>query len=451
MLGLYRDHGLVAAIEDAGQRLFFAFGPKFNHQLLSDPETFHARFFAIRGPRHSAQRRLTGALLSMNGAEHKRHRRLVQAPFQKQAIETYCDALARLAEQLVRDWQVGEVRDIHADMTQYMLRVASSVLFGFDQAELAYEIGRRTEQWVSMNHELGIGAFVSDSAIAAEYNRLLELAEALEVRILAMIEHRRATGSPGNDVLSLLIRAHDDDGQGISDDELIGHAAILFGAAHMTTANTLSWTLFLLAQHPPVAEALCDELSRVLGGQPATVAQLERLELLDRVVKESMRVLPASFYSQRACTRETELGPFRLPKNAIVIFSQYITHHLPELFPEPEKFLPERWRGLSPSPYAYMPFAAGPRMCLGGPLALLTIKITLAVILQRRHFRLAPEATIDGKVISTMLTPATTMPMIIADTHAPFSRTPVAGNIHSMVDGIPEATPKANPAAYARG
>jgi hypothetical protein len=78
-------------------------------------------------------------------------------------------------------------------------------------------------------------------------------------------------------------------------------------------------------------------------------------------------------------------------------------------------------------------------MCLGGPLALLTIKITLAVILQRRHFRLAPGATIDGKVISTMLTPATTIPMIIADTHAPFARTPVAGNIHSMVDDIPEA------------
>jgi cytochrome P450 len=117
-----------------------------------------------------------------------------------------------------------------------------------------------------------------------------------------------------------------------------------------------------------------------------------------------------------------------------VVFSQYMTHHLPELFPQPERFAPERWRHLNPSPYAYLPFAAGPRMCLGGPLALLTIKISLAVILQTRHFRVTPDAAIDGKVISTMLTPATTMPMMITDTAAPFSFARVTGNIHDMVE-----------------
>ena len=439
MLRLYREHGPVAAIEDAGQRLYFAFGPTYTHQLLSDPDTFHARFFAIRGPRNSAQRRLTDALLSMNGAEHKRHRRLVQAPFQKQTIETYRDALARLAEQLVEDWRIDQVRDIHADMTHYMLRVASSVLFGFDQPELAYEIGRRTEQWVAMNHELGIGAFVPDAGFTAGYDRLLELAESLECRIRAMIEHRRAAGSPGSDVLSLLIRAHDESGRGISDDELIGHSAILFGAAHLTTANTLTWTLYLLAQHPQVAQALSDELSSVLAGQAPTFAQIERLPLLDRVVKESMRILPASFYSQRVSTTKVDFGPFHLPKGAVVIFSQYVTHHMPDLFPEPERFLPDRWLDITPSPYAYMPFAAGPRMCLGGPLAMLTVKLTLAVILQRRRLRVAPNATIDGKVVSTMLSPAGTVPIIVTDTTAPFSRAHVNGNIHAMVTTAAEA------------
>ncbi|MBV9122855.1 MAG: cytochrome P450, partial [Planctomycetes bacterium] len=125
MRQLYRTHGRIAALEEQGQRVLFAFGPEFNQQLLSDTKAFHVRFFALRGPRHSAQRRLTGALLGMNGEEYKRHRRLVMGPFQKRTIEGYRDALAGLAELLVRDWRPGQVRDIFEDMTQHMLRVTS--------------------------------------------------------------------------------------------------------------------------------------------------------------------------------------------------------------------------------------------------------------------------------------------------------------------------------------
>src|SRR5207253_2955565 len=103
MQRLYREHGIIAALEQDGHRLYFVFGPEYNRRVLSDTETFHARFFALRGPRSSAQRRLTGALLGMNGAEHKRHRRLVQAPFQKASIATYVGALATMAEQLAAE------------------------------------------------------------------------------------------------------------------------------------------------------------------------------------------------------------------------------------------------------------------------------------------------------------------------------------------------------------
>src|SRR5262249_46888782 len=175
-----------------------------------------------------------------NGEEHKRHRRLVMGPFQKQSIESYRDALAGLIEEMLCSWQQGQVRDIFEDMTQFMLRVASSILFGFDVPELAYTIGRMTAQWVAMNHELGIGAFVSDKRITASYHELLDRADALEKEVLAMIAHRRNSAKLGNDVLSLIIRAHDDDGSRMTDAELIGQAAVLFGAAHLTTANSLA-------------------------------------------------------------------------------------------------------------------------------------------------------------------------------------------------------------------
>jgi cytochrome P450 len=433
MRALYRIHGPIAALEEDGQRLIFVFGPDYNRRVLSDTRTFHSRFFAIRGPRNSAQRRLTSTLLTMNGEEHKRHRRLVMHPFQKQSITTYRDALVLLVNEMLRSWEPGQQRDIFQDMTQFMLQAASSILFGFDRRELACAIGQKTARWVAMNHELGIGAFVSDGRIAESYQDLLGLASELESEVLRMIEHRRSSVKPGNDVLSLLIRAHHEDGFGMSDDALIGQAAVLFGAAHLTTANSLAWTLFLLAQHPPVASELVEELTGVLHGQAPTVAQLEQLPILDRVIKESMRVLPASSYSQRVNMESVTLGPFHLARGTPVVFSQFVTHHMSELYAEPEQFHPDRWRTISPSPYAYLPFGAGPRMCLGGPLAMLTIKLVLPSILQRFHLTVVPGATINGKVISTMLTPTDGIPMSIASSSTCFRRVPVSGNIHDMV------------------
>jgi cytochrome P450 len=433
MRRLYQAHGTVAALEEDGHRLYFAFGPEYNQQVLSDPQTFHARFFALRGPRHSAQRRLTATLLSMNGDEHKRHRRLIMGPFQKKSIERYRDRLAFLAEEMVAGWQPGQVRDIFQDMKQYMLRVTSSILFGYDQPELAYEIGGRTERWVAMNHELGIGAFLAEASVSCCYDKLLAAAAGLEESVRAMIDLRRSSRMLGDDVLSLLIRAHDETGTGLSDAELIGQSAILFAAAHLTSTNTLTWTLFLLAQHPDVAAELAAECERVLAGATPTLAQLDTLSVLDRVLKESMRMLPASAYSQRVTSVGAELGPFSLPPGSVVIFSQFMTHHLAEIFADPERFCPDRWLAMTPSPYAFLPFAAGPRMCIGAPLALTIFKITLPVILQRCHLSVVPGASINGKVISTMLTPVSGMPMRVEPPGGPFQSHPVGGNIWELV------------------
>jgi cytochrome P450 len=432
MQRLYRAHGNIAALEEANQRVVFVFGPHYNHQVLSDAQRFHARFFAIRGPQNSAQRRLTAGLLSMNGEQHKRHRRLVSGPFQKAAIGKYQQGLTELAQGMVREWRPGEVRDIASDMKRYMLRVTSSLLFGFDLHELAYEIGHMIDRWVGMNHELGIGAFVADPRITHAYQHLLLLAEELEAQVRKMIELRRSS-LPGEDVLSLLIRARDERGTGMTDDELIGQATVLFGAAHMTTAHTLSWSLFLLAQHPGVAADLVDELNGVLKGDTPTFEQLDQLPLLDRTVKESMRLLPASAYSQRICAEAVELGPFSLPRGTPVVFSPLISHRIPELYEQPERFEPQRWEWMSPGPYEYIPFAAGPRLCLGAAMAMMTIKTTLPTILQRHRLAVMPGATINGKVLSTMLAPTSGIPMLILPRSAPFAASPVQGNINELV------------------
>jgi cytochrome P450 len=444
MRRLYQTHGEIAALEEAGQRLVFAFGPEFCQRVLSDTKTFESRFFAIRGPKNSPQRRLTCGLLSMNGEEHKRHRRLIMGPFQNKALEAYYAPMVELAQELAREWQPGEIHNIFQAMTQYMLRVTSSLLFGFDMPPLAYELGHLIERWIVMNHEVGMGAFVSDSGVSSAYGDLLALAEALEEKTLALIDYRRSSDL-GDDVLSRLLQAHEDTGRGLNDAELIGQTTLLFGAAHLTTANTLTWTLFLVAQHPQTAAELAEELDRVLDGHAPTLEQLDRLPLLERVIQESMRILPASAYSQRVSAEPVTLGPLRLAKGTPVIFSQIITHHMPHLFPEPTHFRPERWQAIAPSPYAYFPFAAGPRKCVGVGLAMLILKITLAVLWQRHRLGVVPGAPINAKVRYTMLNPTSGMAMRVLEPDEPYSRVPVEGNIHDLVtldSGTTQAAPQ---------
>lgn len=433
MRRLQGRHGNVAAMEQDQSRIYFVFGPEYNHQVLSNAQTFHSRFFAVRGPRDSAQRRLTSGLLSMNGEEHKRNRRMVMEAFLKKAIQGYLPTIRQFTDDLLDDWQPGEERDVSREMTEFMLRVTSTMLFGMDDPEFAYQIGRMIDQWVQLNHEMGMGVFVSDPGITARYDELLSFAQKLEADIAAMIQQRREAQDGGHNVLSMILQAHDEHGR-LTDAQLVGQAALIFGAAHLTTAHSLTWTLFLLAQHPSAMQRAHAELKTQLDGGFPSVDQIDRLAYFEQVVKESMRVLPASAYSQRVASEPTQLGPFQLICGSGVIFSQFITHHLPELFPEPEAFLPGRWEHISPSPYAYLPFGAGPRMCLGGPLALMILKTVLPTILQRFKLTMVPGADVTGKVVSTMLSPTGPIWMRLDRQDGRFAAQPVTGNIESLVE-----------------
>ena len=160
----------------------------------------------------------------------------------------------------------------------------------------------------------------------------------------------------------------------------------------------------------------------------------EELSLLDRVIKESMRLLPASAYSQRINTVAVQLGPFDLPRGTGIVFTPLVTHHLPDLYPQPEKFLPDRWLTLRPSPYAYHPFGAGPRLCIGGPLATAIIRIALRRILSRYRLSVVPGADVGVHVESTMLVPTNGLPMQIHPADGMFTASPIAGNIHELVE-----------------
>lgn len=436
MFRLHEEHGPIAALDDGDSRVLFLFDPAYNRQVLSDAQTFQAHFFALRGPKRSSQRRVTCGLLAMNGDQHKRNRRLVKTPFGPAAIAGYRPMIAELAREEVATWQDGERADFNERMIRYMLKVTSRVLFGLDEPALAYELGEQIADWVTLNNDLGVHALAPLDGFGDGYQELLAFAERLEANVMRLIRTRRDNPDPdARDVLSILVRMHEEDG-GLSDEELVGQCCVLFAAAHMTTAHSFSWTTFLLAQHPSVMQPLWEAIHDGTADEPhATAAP----SLLERVIKESMRVLPASAYSQRVAAEPVRVGPFDVKRGTPIVFTPLVTHRLPSLCDDPRRFDPDRWITLKPSAYEYHPFGAGPRRCIGGPLAMEVLRTTLPIFLRDWRITVEPDATVDAEVKSTMLNPKRGVPMLF-ERHAAtsgdggFTAASITGNLPQLVD-----------------
>ena len=421
--------GPIFAGQPSKPRLLVA-GPEFNRQIFGDPARFRTTGQLIRGPKGSAQQRIRFGLTRMNGAQHRQQRQLIMPAFHKSAVEGYHNLIVEFATAALDKWRPGQTYDIHREMRAFVLRVASTILFSPDPNE-GLALGKLIEEWQVRNFSAAVWRSPLDLP-GTGYRRLLRHAERIEEAILSMIAKRRTNPENRRDVLSLLMQARDDENRGMTDEELVGQATILFAASFETAATTLTWTLFLLAQHPAVMRKLMDELDTVLSGNSPTPNKLPELEFLSWVIKESMRVLPAVPYAIRATARRVKIGPFKLPHGSTIVCGHYLTHHMAEIYSEPERFRPERWQSIDPGQYEYLPFSAGPRMCIGAGFATQLLKISLALMLQRFRFQVIPGSRID-RVVRITMQPRHGMPMKIIENDRQYSASEVTGQIHEMV------------------
>ena len=224
------------------------------------------------------------------------------------------------------------------------------------------------------------------------YRRFRILSEQVEAELIDIIARKRQRVSAGQDeadgdALAILIHAHDEDGELLTESDLIGHLSTLFTAGHETTASALTWTLFLLTQHPQILADLVDELDSVLHGDAPSLEQLKELPLLENVINEGLRMFPPGMWIFRTAVEPFELGPYSQPAFSQLIFSPTVTHYRPDIYTDPHTFNPRRWETITPSPYEYLPFGGGPRRCLGATFATLEMKLALAMILQRWRTR----------------------------------------------------------------
>ena len=430
-----RPLGDVVGVCGGSPALVCAFGAERHREVLSNPDGFRHDEGFVDGPPGSSLHRMRHVLVSINGELHKRHRRLMAPAFAKSALEGYADEIVTVTEALVERWPRGAVVDLDAELKDLAMCVAVRSLFGLDVLGGATELGViAVELLEALTSPLGI--VLRYDLPRTPYHRALRLGERLLGGLERLVAEKRGHAEIGKDALSLLLRAADGDGTGLSDEELLAEAVTLFVAGHETTAKTLSWTMFLLERHPTVLAEVLEELDGVLGGRSMTAADVSRMPLMDRVIKESMRVLaPVPILFLRVPASEMALGRFTLPKGANVVLSPYAMHHDPELYPEPRRFRPERWEGLRPSAYEYMPFGAGPRVCIGAAFAQQALRLILPTILQRVRVAVRRGARIDRLTRGNILMPRHGIPARIEAPHRQrLVPEPVRGDVHEMVE-----------------
>lgn len=407
------------------------FGAEYNHQLLSNSDVFYSG--PLLGPSHpigqvgkrrSVLQRLDTGLFGVNGAEHRKQRRLVMPAFHKQRLQDYYYDMVRITKINIDSWKLNEQRDLLNDMMRLTLQIAVQCLFGIDIRNESKAFGELIQTWLRLAISPQVASLQIDLP-GMPYHHFLNISHQFDSEIRKIIQLRRHQLS--DDVLSLLLQAKDEDGNpAFTDDEIIGHIAVFIMAGHETSSNALAWTFFLLSQHPQVMKKLRLELDLNLGDKPPTYETLKQLTYLDAVIKESMRLLPPVPMSARVVASPVELGGYHLPVGTEVGFSHFHTHHDPAIYQNPEAFYPERWEEIKPSAHEYMPFSAGIRACIGMPFALMEIPLILALTLQRYRLELIPNAVIDLNVGIT-ISPRNGLPMFIR---------PTDGNYEAGVGGV---------------
>jgi cytochrome P450 len=386
-------------------------------------------------PRTEPLKHFGVGLFGVNGATHRQHRQLLMPAFHKQRIDSYRDDMVAITRSQLEQLTIDNPVDISQVMRLLTLRIATKTLFGSDVGEEGAKSGQILQEALRMNGKLAIALLPFDIR-GLPYHRLLNLFAQLDEEMRQLIRRKQASNTDDGDVLSMLIRAQDaETGLRLSEDELLGHAGVIFGAGHETSANAITWTLFLLSQHPQIAQDVVDELHFVLNGEAPTVGQLQKLPLLERVIKESMRLLPPVPWNGRVTSQPTQLGGYELPKGTEVFLSIYQTHHLPEIYSQPEKFNPQRWETFEPTMFEYNPFSAGSRICIGAGFAMMEIKIVLSMLLQKYRLEYIQNQTIDRFGLIVMA-PKNGVKMIVRQQDSNFTQGVggVKGNVREMVE-----------------
>ena len=404
LLDHYERYGPIFSIRMLHAKVVFMIGPEANSYVtVTHPQNFHWR----EGSFGDLIPLLGDGLLTIDGGYHDRARRIMMPAFHREQIEAAVATMTAEAQAAIGRLEAGRVADIYAWARNLAMRIAMRALLGLDPDEAGKGAA------AAAHFERALGFYGTEYHLRllrgprSPWRRLMRSRAALDRIVGEEIARRRAAAdSDRHDILSLLLSARDADGSGFSDEEVRDQLMTLMFAGHDTSTSTLSFLFYELARNPRALAELQAEQDRVLGGEPPTPAQLEReLPYLEMVVDEVLRLYPPAWIGPRRAVRDFEFEGATVPAGAHVNYCSWASHRLPEVFPEPEAFIPERFereRKAALPRGAYVPFGGGSRICIGKRFGQTEVKLVATMLLQRLRLERLPGRRVTVRQMPTL-------------------------------------------------
>ena len=401
---LHRRYGDLVSYRPAGRQVFMLFHPDMTQDML----VTHARNHHQGRVMQRSRSVLGNGLLTSEEGVHLRQRRLLQPAFHRQRILGYGRAMVDFADRHQRRWKHGEVIDVHQEMMRLTLAIVGKTLFDTDIEGGSHQIGRALNTFMDL-FKFAVLPFseILEKLPIPPVLRMKKARAQLDRIIYPLIEQRRRSGEDRGDLLSMLLAAEDKEysGERMDNDQVRDECVTLLLAGHETTANALTWTFYLLAQHPEIAERLKREVDQTIGNRLPAAEDYASLKYSEMVFSESMRLYPPAWGIARTVVEPYEAFGITFPKNSLTLTSQWITHRDERWYPNPHHFDPERWTPqatASRPKFAYFPFGAGPRQCIGESFAWMEGVLLLSSIVRNWKFTVVPETRVELLPVITL-------------------------------------------------
>lgn len=350
-------------------------------------------------------------LVGTVGQEHKRIRKMSQPAFHHRMIGTYGEAMVSLTERVMANWQDGEMRDISRDIAELTLYIVSETLFGADVDAVAddvntvYDAMRVMQDGMDRTKERVLET--AEDAVARRIENWRNAQQSLDTLIDRILDERRQNRNPEDtSLLASLMAERDDDGNTMTEVELADQLRTLFISGQESVAGGIVWTFYLISQHPELEQQLLEEIKRVVGQRRLIVDDIKAMPLMERVIKESMRVFPPAWtLASRIALQDTTIGDFEIAEGTLVLMSPFVLHRKADIFPDPLRFDPDRFLPENEAAmhrFAYLPFGGGARICIGNTFTMMEMHLIVATVLREFHLRMDEGQEIELQAQVTM-------------------------------------------------
>ncbi len=387
LLALHRRRGPVINSGLGRHGYTYLLGPEANKFVFANADAFSWRetfgnLALVDGPT---------ALIVSDGDDHRRRRSVVAPGLRHRQVQNYVATMVSTIDAVIDGWRPAQRLDIYQQCRAAVRRSTVESLFGPRLAVHSDFLGRQLQPLLDLTHQLPQVMQLQQRINAPGWRRAMTARERIDNLIDARIADARVASNPDDHVLTTLINGRGEDT--LSDNEIRDSVVSLITAGYETTSGALAWAIYTLLSQPDAWDTAADEVNRVLAGKPPTAADLSALTYLNGVVHETLRLYPPGVISARRVMRDLSFEGHRIRSGRLLIFSPYVTHRLPEIWPEPTQFRPQRWDTDSaeyrkPAPHEFIPFSAGLHRCVGAVLATTEMTVMLARLLARTRLRL---------------------------------------------------------------